>query len=425
MKPPFVDVRPLVVIMRGLPGSGKSTWIERHFGGDPQQRPTICSADHFFARGAGVLTSKQMKRLTPSEIYQQTWRPELVQSAHAACHAEFNAALESKDPLVIVDNTHVQVSHLSRVRTTAIEAGYRVAVVEMECPSDEAVKEFARRGLHPLPIKTLFQLRQSFEHLQPTPSPLANPLDLGCFRVPFLPSQSLPSQSTHRALPSLSQFVASNNLLHNSKQRRKTHLVMATGEGWRKGTRFLDVPESLTEEFWRVYLADDSGAKHLCEMAEGEPFRLFFDIDDDSASVHSHLPAIVSCLREVAGPHVVLVSGCLDDGKTGLHLRMPARVVTAPEALQLRVALCQRLSRCPELSHYRWEQLVDRMVYVQVTLRMYGSRKATKGCDVGRLYHIHAVYDRHGLPDPVALLRYQSDLLSWLRDSSIRLSSKK
>merc|ERR1712139_292579 len=66
---------PLVVILRGLPGSGKSTLCSMICAADKETK--VCSADNFFAAGAGVLRRRELKGLTDREVYQKCWSREL------------------------------------------------------------------------------------------------------------------------------------------------------------------------------------------------------------------------------------------------------------------------------------------------------------------------------------------------------------
>lgn len=73
-----------VIIVRGLPGVGKTTWIEKNFG---EEEPTICSADHYFMLGG---------------TYQ--YDHSKIAEAQEECFNTFFDALEADTPFIIVNN---------------------------------------------------------------------------------------------------------------------------------------------------------------------------------------------------------------------------------------------------------------------------------------------------------------------------------
>jgi len=103
-----------VIIVRGLPGTGKSTWIQNNFDLDPH---TKCSADNFFYSG------KDYK-----------FNPEKVEDAHKYCFRTFAEALDREDPLVIVDNVAHRLHNVSPYMKLAQLKGYEVEVILMYCP---------------------------------------------------------------------------------------------------------------------------------------------------------------------------------------------------------------------------------------------------------------------------------------------------
>ena len=77
-----------VIILRGLPGAGKSTWIREH----PIEDSVVVSADHFLYEPDG----------------SYNWTPERLQKAHQACMDKFVTWIHA--PLckaVIVDNCNL------------------------------------------------------------------------------------------------------------------------------------------------------------------------------------------------------------------------------------------------------------------------------------------------------------------------------
>jgi len=78
-----------------------------------------------------------------------------------------------------------------------------------------------------------------------------------------------------------------------------------------------------------------------------------------------------------------------------------------------------------------FNELIDESVFIHKTLRLLGSRKATKGVDKGRVYELVAVYDGRcddGVRDIEAEEAYRRSALDAVRllaDVSIRVDTPK
>lgn len=111
--------------MRGVPGSGKSTYIKNNCEG-----AVIASADNFFMRDG-----------------EYKFDIRLIGAAHAWCFETFVRALGVKCPLVVVDNTNVKARDMKRYVETARAAGYEVEIVKVLCDPAKA----ASRNVHAVP----------------------------------------------------------------------------------------------------------------------------------------------------------------------------------------------------------------------------------------------------------------------------------
>lgn len=138
-----------VVIMRGLPGSGKSTRAHQHAASASEggKSAAICSADDYFIR---------------SGRYKFDHRK--LGEAHAWCMGQFVAALQSRTDIVIVDNTNITLWEYSNYRSIAALAHYTVQVEEMVCDSEIMAVDFSRRCLHGVPVPASLGMMRRWEH---------------------------------------------------------------------------------------------------------------------------------------------------------------------------------------------------------------------------------------------------------------------
>lgn len=118
--------------MRGVPGSGKSTYIKNNCEG-----AVIASADNFFMKDG---------------VYN--FNIKLIGRAHDFCFATFNKALAAKSPLVVVDNTNVKPRDFKRYVEGAQAAGYEVQIVRVLCDPAKA----ASRNVHNVPAEIVHRM---------------------------------------------------------------------------------------------------------------------------------------------------------------------------------------------------------------------------------------------------------------------------
>jgi 2'-5' RNA ligase len=139
----------IVVILRGLPGSGKS-WLADHceeMREDPAS-VAICSADNFFVnRQSG----------------QYQFDPDLLPQAHQQCLQDFLAALWEKKKIVIVDNTNVHHWEYLVYQYLSQLLGYRHFILEVPCSNEKVAEMYASRNQHRVPIASVMKMYSSWE----------------------------------------------------------------------------------------------------------------------------------------------------------------------------------------------------------------------------------------------------------------------
>lgn len=143
----LLDVSPVMLIMRGVPGSGKSTLVHTIVEGFPES--LVCSADHYFEKENG----------------EYVFDGKLLKDAHADCQRRARDAMSGGVPLVVIDNTCVKYWEYKKYEAMAAEAGYQVQIASLECDSI-AVGVLARllagRNSHQVPEATILNMLRNW-----------------------------------------------------------------------------------------------------------------------------------------------------------------------------------------------------------------------------------------------------------------------
>lgn len=391
-----------VVILRGLPGSGKSHFAEllRKRAAHTSRHFVVCSADYFFERGAGKLNAKARKRVGgPEAVYREVFDPALLPDAHAFCRTEFVEALRastersvSNGSLVVVDNTHVERKSYKWYLEEAASAGASSIVVEIAPPdASDAVQmaELVRRGKHAVSAKVLGLMRgkweadeaavkvAAFDFSTATATKSSTPTTLALLNERAAGTTDGSRMRTGHTI-SLKQWLAANRCFTKSK-KQCSHLEMAVGAS---AARMLHIPDNLLEEFRRVFAAEQAFCadgnepqpQFLAELASEPVFPLFFDLDFGAPQCccsvvgeiqrlpAAHFVAVLqSCIRlhfEQPGGGgggggggngndilKVAVTGRERDGDPrGLHLHCPHLFIELAQARSLRATFVSALA---------------------------------------------------------------------------------
>jgi len=126
-----------VIIMRGIPGSGKSGVAKALAAG----RDCIASADHFFEKKG---------RFRAAELTE----------AHDSCKAKFSELIAKKERVVIVDNTNVKKRDFIWYEREASRHRYAVVYVVMAERDPEICY---KRNQHEVPFETIKRMAEEFE----------------------------------------------------------------------------------------------------------------------------------------------------------------------------------------------------------------------------------------------------------------------
>ncbi len=128
-----------IIIMRGLSGSGKTTYHKNNY-----PEAIVCSADDFFAAHVDGL-------------YKHNH--DLIGQAHQECFAKFLNAVAEGHPVIVEDNTNIQRWEVSPYYLTGMVFGYQVLIVTITCSPLIATS----RGIHEIPLERNQQYCQQFE----------------------------------------------------------------------------------------------------------------------------------------------------------------------------------------------------------------------------------------------------------------------
>ncbi len=121
-------------ILRGIPGSGKSTYAKS------QTDAVICSADDFFLQTDGTYVYDKSK----------------IQLAHDACFKKCHDALHNGDSTIIIDNMNAQAWEIAPYIMLGRNFGYTVEILNFACDNNVG----ASRNIHNVPLADIERTAQ-------------------------------------------------------------------------------------------------------------------------------------------------------------------------------------------------------------------------------------------------------------------------
>ena len=132
-----------LVVLRGLPGSGKSTVAKAL---DVDSQAGICNADDFRYSSQGY-----------------HFDPNRLSDVHRRCFTKCVELIDSDCPLIIIDNTNGHLWEYEAYMMLGRVTGYETKVVEVSCPDQASLGRFVRRNVHRVPMDACVRMWKEWE----------------------------------------------------------------------------------------------------------------------------------------------------------------------------------------------------------------------------------------------------------------------
>ncbi|UCX04429.1 ATP-binding protein [Shewanella glacialimarina] len=143
----------LAIIMRGLPGSGKSHWIEQFIQSQPLSVALQIKQYGYFSTDS-LFVVEGLYQFDISKLSEY----------HQINLSLFIEALSRGEPIVICDNTNVCHWEYIAYKTAAVALGYKVKIVIAGDPKSESHQLLcAQRNKHNVPLKHIQRMGRIFE----------------------------------------------------------------------------------------------------------------------------------------------------------------------------------------------------------------------------------------------------------------------
>lgn len=147
----------LAIIMRGLPGSGKSYWA-KEFVATYQHSDSLIQAEKQY----GIFS-------TDSFFYNEgvyRFNPKLLPKYHQLNLTAFIQAMADGLPLVICDNTNIACWEFKAYSAAAMALGYEVRIQQIGEPTSLKHQQLcAKRNSHGVPLQSIKRMASMFESI--------------------------------------------------------------------------------------------------------------------------------------------------------------------------------------------------------------------------------------------------------------------
>ena len=136
-----------LIIMQGVPGSGKSYLAER-LAEESDHTGKIFSTDNYFMQDG-----------------QYTFNPKLLPKAHQWNQEQAVAAMEQGYPLIIIDNTNTQAWEAKEYVKAALDAGYDITFQRSQTEWANDAEVCFEKNTHGVPLPAIKSMLSRLEDL--------------------------------------------------------------------------------------------------------------------------------------------------------------------------------------------------------------------------------------------------------------------
>ena len=135
----------IMEILVGIPGSGKSTWI------DSIENKLVISSDNIIEKIANECGGTYNQHFANS-----------IKDASDEAIKEFHAALKEKVPCVIIDRTNLTVKSRKRWIKAAMQYKYKIIARVFPTPRDEVLQVRLQRPGKSIPDHVIVRMKKTF-----------------------------------------------------------------------------------------------------------------------------------------------------------------------------------------------------------------------------------------------------------------------
>ena len=134
-----------LIIIRGLPGSGKSTYVKEQVRGLPGKYVVLSTDDVVSANGVYL------------------WSPDMIRESHHVNQTKCKVAMEKAIEYIVIDNTNTTWKEIKPYVELANKSGYIVRIFEPKTDWKFDVNKCFERNTHKVPLESIKKMLDRWE----------------------------------------------------------------------------------------------------------------------------------------------------------------------------------------------------------------------------------------------------------------------